>query len=200
METSDQTSPQSTHELLDLLSHLEELSTATSHDGAPHRALAEEFFRNNWEQAEQGLLARTELIRVEPGARPAPRTFRFQLAIPYLRQPAEDGPLERADGPLGGTILYRPDLMIAPPGEPVVQVLLDDPALIHPNYFRSRGIFCLGVLPPGPIDLEMLLELSYMFLTFQSYSLADPADIEAARLVAANPEAVAGLGVPAPLY
>ena len=200
MDTSEQTSPQSTHELLGLLSHLEELSTATSHDDAPHRALAAEFFCNNWAAAEQGLLAHTELIRVEPGSRPAPRTFRFQMAIPYLRQPREEGPLERADGPLSGTILYRPDLMIAPPGEPVVQVLLDDPALIHPNFFRSRGIFCLGVLPPGPVVLEMLLELLYMFLSFQSYSLEDPADFEAAQLVGANPEAVAGLGEPAPLY
>lgn len=189
-----------TDELLDRLSRLEELSSATAPPDAPHLAVTEAFFTNSWQAAEEGLLKKTDRIRVEPSSRPAPRCFRFELDLPYVRQERSGGPVERSPGPMRGSVVYREDLMTCAAGEPVVQVRFDDRALLSPNFSRRHGIFCTGVLPPGPIDLETLLELIWLFASYQCYSVGDPADLEAAAIFATDPTVLEGLGDPAPLY
>lgn len=200
MDTRDRTRPPSTRELLDLIEQLERLANAPSAEAAPDRKVAREFFANSWRSARYGLLARTGRIRVEPAPGPAPRTFRFSMDLPYLRQTSRDGEVEVAPGPLTGRITYRPDLMLAAPGEPVLYVTVDNSDWSHPNYSRTHGWFCTGQLPAGPIELEPLLEILYVFASYQSYSVEDPADRESAALLAARPEILDALGEPAPLW
>ena len=200
MEDPTHTTQPSTDELLELLAQLGELSGAPVREDAPHFAIADVFFENSWREAEEGLLKKTRRLRVEPATLPAPRSFRFELDVPYLRHTRTGGPVEVAEGPLTGNICYRGDLMVSPPDEPVVQVRCDDGCWVHSNYSRRHKVFCLGTLPPGPLGLSSLLELFYVFATYQSYAIADPADLEAAHIFATNPRVLEGLGDPAPLY
>jgi len=200
MDTRDRTRPPSTRELLDLIEQLERLSSTPSAAPAPHQTVAREFFANTWRDARDGLLSRTERLRVEAAPGPAPRSFHFSMDLPYLRQAHPDDEVEVAPGPLTGTITYRPDVMVAAAGEPVLYVTVANSDWCHPNYSRTHGWFCTGQLPPGPIDLETVLEILYVFASYQSYSVEDPADRESAELLAARPELLDALGEPAPLW
>jgi hypothetical protein len=164
-----------------------------------------EFFRNNWENARDGLLSKTRKIRMWPiGA--TPRVFRFEVDRPFWRQRTPASAVELAAGPIRGTIVYQPVALRAGGGEapidaPGVVVLLDpDLALLHPNFSRRHGFLCLGRLPEGPLPLEALLIHVYGVLCYENRSTADPADADAAAYFAAVPEALSALPRAEPLY
>lgn len=160
-----------------------------------------EFFRNNWDQARSGLLARTRKIRVRPIERSSPRTFRFEVDCRYRRRRGDDSPVELAEGPVRGTIKYRASLFDATPGEPTIVVFLDpDQGYFHPNYSRRHDVLCLGPIPPGPFPLEVLLQHLYSILTYQNRNSLDPADPVAAGYFDTDPGAMDGLDAPEPLY
>ena len=190
--------------MLDLLGRLAAIMALEDElpdESTPIGRATREFFANNWERARDGLLARTTKLRVEPQPSPAPRIFHFELDCTFKRKRAPDALVELAEGPLCGTIRYRPDLYTAPAGEPSLMVFID-PAqqLFHPNYSRRHGVLCTGDLPPGPFPLEDLLEHLYGILTYQNRSTADPADLEAAQYFAHDPDAMNGLEAVEPLY
>jgi hypothetical protein len=167
-------------------------------------AASEEFFHHNWRNARDGLLSKTRRMRLWPIG-PVPRVFRFEVDRPYLRQRSPSAPVERAAGPIRGTIGYDPDALRSGGGAafdaPGVWVLLDpDLALLHPNYSRRHGFLCLGRLPGGPLPLEALLVHLYTILSYQNRSTADPADADAAAYFAAVPEALEALPAAEPLY
>ena len=190
--------------MLDLLARLSALRSLE--DELPDESTAigratHEFFANNWQQARDGLLAQTTKLRVQPQPSPAPRIFHFEAECTFKRKREPDALVELADGPLRGTIRYRPDLYTAPASEPSLTVFMD-PAqrLFHPNFSRRHGVLCVGDLPPGPFPLEDLLEHLYGILTYQNRSTSDPADIEAAEYFARDPDAMTGLETVEPLY
>ena len=53
--------------------------------------LAEEFFWNNWQEAEEELLSRTDKLRVSPLGLPPPRSFAFEYDRGYVRQAERGG-------------------------------------------------------------------------------------------------------------
>lgn len=187
-------------ELFELLSRLSAEELPRGEHDSPTSVQTEEFFRNSWAGAESGLLARTRILRARPASRPAPKAFRFEIDLPYKRQEHAGAPIELAEGPIRGTIHYRRDLLLAAPGEPVVQVRFQDTSFLHPNFSRRWGIFCAGTLPPGPFELEPLLEVVFLFASYQLYTLGDPADGDAARIFATDPHVLDGLGDVPPLY
>jgi len=170
-------------------------------ESTPIGRLTRDFLANNWAQARDGLLARTTKIRVAPQPSPAPRIFQFELDRPYLRRVRPDAPVERAEGPLRGTIRYRPDLYPVRPKQHS-QVVFLDPAqhLLHPNYSPRFGVLCVGELPAGPYPLEDLLEHTYAILCYQNVATDDPADRDAADYFALHPDASSGLEAAEPLY
>jgi len=200
MELPELSTSPSPDALFELISRLSDLDLSPGDRDSPTAARTEEFFRNSWEAAESGLLARTRLLRVKPASRPAPRAFRFEIDLPYKRQEHDGAPIELDEGPIRGTIHYRQDLLLAAPGEPVVQVRFQDTSFLHPNFSRRWGVFCAGTLPPGPFELEPLLSVIYLFASYQLYTLGDPADVEAARIFATDPRVLDGLGDVPPLY
>ena len=163
-----------------------------------------EFFTNNYREAAEGLLAKTDKLRVVPHGLPAPRRFSFEFDRPFKRR-APDGSLELAEGPIRGRIFYRGDLFSGSHHDrelPAVAVLVD-PALAfeHPNVAREEGFVCLGDLPPGPISLEALLMYLITVLSYANYRCLDPLNRDAARLFATDPEeALRGLPPMEPLY
>jgi hypothetical protein len=186
-------------ELLALLARLEDIDPGLPEADSPIHRATREFLENSWEEAQE-LLGKTRRVRVVPHGLPAPLSFRFDVDCRYKRQ-APGGPVELIDGALSGSIRYRHDLFLAPPGEPAVVVrLLSDPALLHPNFSRRFGILCLGPVPPGPFLLSDLIEHVYSILTFQNFSTADAADAEAALYFSRAPDALDGLLPAAPLY
>lgn len=167
----------------------------------PLGRLTREFFENNWQGAQEGLLSKTRVIRVWPHTIFAPRVFHFEIDCRYKRKRPGDPFVELADGPLCGQIIYRADLYLADPEQPSVAVLLDrQQAFFHPNYSRRHGVLCLGHLPAGPYPLEDLLEHLYGIITYQNRTPTDALDPEAAQYFALEPEAMAGLEPVAPLY
>lgn len=169
----------------------------------PLGKLTREFFRNNWETCRDGLLKRTQRIRVLPEPTPAPRTFRFEIVLPYKRKLSADAPVELMPGPIRGTVIYRPDLL-ANLDEPSVAVRLDaSMAYLHPNHSRALGFVCLGDTTEfqGPVPLDLLLANHlYPILSYQNRRPHHPADVEAARYFALDPEAMVGLDPVPPLY
>ncbi|MBI4881885.1 MAG: hypothetical protein HY812_19830 [Planctomycetes bacterium] len=162
--------------------------------------LAADFFENSWSACRDGLLARTSRIQVAPLDLPAPTCFAFVLETPYKRKLSPGAPVELDPGPLAGRILYRPDPFSPDPG-PRIAVAIDNPGFFHPNFSRRHGLLCLGNLPPGLCPLDQLIEHHlYPILTYQVRRPSDPADAEAARYFALDPEALNGLRRPAPLY
>ena len=162
-----------------------------------------QFFTNSWETCRDGLLRKTTRIRVLPEPRPIPRIFQFEMDLPYKRKLGVDTPVELVAGPIGGRVIYRPDLL-ANLHEPGVAVRLDPSmGLFHPNYSRELGLVCLGDTTEfqGPIPLDVLLANHlYPVLSYQNRQPHDPADIEAARYFALDPDAMTGLEPVAPLY
>ena len=191
----------------DLLAHIERLMLLDRHTdnlpdpGTTLGVLTREFFENNYAQARDGLLARTRLLRVEPQQSASPHVFRFAYDRPYKSKAmVANAPVELHDGPLCGTIRYRPDLFSAGPGEPCIGVHVDrEHQLFHPNFSRSHGMLCIGDIPSGPFPLEVLLEHLYCVLTYQNISVSDPADAEAAAYFALDEHALDGLTTVLPL-
>ena len=159
------------------------------------------FFENNWAEARDGLLARTDRIRVEPlQSGPSPYEFRFEMDLPY-KSKAPSGDIELVEGPIRGRVRYRPDLFTAPENEASIVVLIDrSHSLVHPNYSRSHGICCIGGIPTGPFSLDALLMHVFSILSYQNTSVTDPADLAAAAYFATDPDAMTGLEKVEPLY
>lgn len=170
----------------------------------PLGRLACEFFANNWSECRDGLLTRTQRIRVWPELSAAPRAFRFEIDCPYKRKLGPEWPVELMPGPVSGEVIYRGDLFTNPDG-PCLVVLIDRSlGYFHPNYNRRQGYLCIGDmndLPPGPLPLGQLLE-NHVFpiVTYQNRRPAHPADREAAYYFALDPTAMSGLEPVEPLY
>ncbi len=166
----------------------------------PVGQLTREFFGNTWQTCQQQLLTKTDRIHVMPEGHPA-RMFHFEFDLPYRQKFMHSHQVNLMSGPIRGIVMYRPDLM-ANLHQPSVAVRLD-PSMgyFHPNYSREHGLVCLGDLPPGPFPLEGLLEHHlFPILSYQNRRPVHPADAEAARYFATNPEAMIGLEPVLPLY
>lgn len=187
----------------ELLAQLERL--VTMHDGLPDEdtpagRLMRDFLANNWTSCRDGLLKKTDRIRVHPEPSPHPSRFEFEIDLPYKSRPEHDGPVQLMPPPVRGRIMYRPDLFANADLPPVAVQL--DPSLryLHPNVSRQSYV-CLGELPHEPFPLDALLE-NHLFpiLSYQNRRPAHPANIDAARYFATDPEAMSGLESVAPLY
>ena len=188
--------------LSDLMDELHNL--AGFDDGLPDPSTAEgrstrEFFANNWEEAREGLLSRTQRVRVRPLPGTGPRSFSYEFDRPYKRKLPE-GMVELAPGPVTGTIRYRPNVLNPDPGSRSVMVFVDSDRFYHPNYARSHGVLCIGDIPPGPFPLEALIEHVYGIVSYQNMDSANPADPEAVRYFSTDPDALEGLTDVEPLY
>ena len=171
------------------------LSASTSEGRA-----ACEFFENNWGQARDGLLSRTDRIRVWPASEAGPPTaFRFEIDRPYKRKQA-DGMVVLEPGPISGTIAYRRDVMTSTPDSRPVCVFLRSRGFYHPNFSRPLCVLCVGPFPPGPYPLDALLLHIYAIVSYQYLGTNDPLDQEAFRYFTRDPEAFEGLGDVPPLY
>ena len=198
MRTDDSDSPAPSPSLLRTLLELSGLGAMDRAASTPAGSAAREFFLNGWLEAEEGLLARSSIVRVTPRGLPAPTAFELEFDVPYKRQ-RPDGEVELAPGPLRGALFYRSDPFDPEIAGTQVQVLLEDHSLLHPNFSRRYGALCLGALPPA-LSLEPLLELLYAIVSYQELSVDDPADAGAAAWFRASPDAFNGLDHPLPLY
>ncbi len=188
-----------------------EAMLAVSRDGRPLEEdtpavrVTREFLANNWARARDGLLAKTRLIEVQPEMSAAPRVFRFAMHRPYKRKGA-DGRVELVPGPILGTVFYRHDLFTCDDDVPTVAVALHDRDTFHANFSRRYGLLCLGAVGElggaggGPIPLDRLLEHVYRIMSYANFRVTHPADLEAARYFAADPDALCGLEHVEPLY
>ena len=186
----------------DLLEELHGL--AELDDGLPDPSTTEgratrAFFAHNWEEARDGLLSRTQQVRVRPLPGAGPRSFAFEFDRPYKCKRPE-GMVELAPGPVTGTMLYRPNIFTPEPGSRSVVVFLDSPEFYHPNFSRTHGVLCMGDIPPGPFPLEALIEHVYSIVSYQNMDSTDPADREAVRYFGTDPDALQGLTDVEPLY
>jgi hypothetical protein len=199
---SNVSTPRQTNQIENILNALERLMQKNNplDDDTPYAKMATDYFTNDWIHTRGGLLAKTNKIRVEPEASPAPRIFHFHIFRPYKRKEGLLEPVELVPGPIRGTIYYRHDLFQPGDNTPVVAVSLQDRGFFHPNFSRRYGLLCLGDLPPGPIALEHLLTHLYCILCYQNLRVSDPADAEAATYFGSDPEAMSGLGKVEPLY
>lgn len=206
----DRPSADNTTGWLQHLAHLAMLSDDLPDPATPLGQLTREFLRNSWESCRDGLLARTQRIRVQPELNPfspdpdpVPRVFRFEIDLPFKHQRRPGGPIELAPGPIRGSVIYRAN-MLSNLDEPSVAVRLD-PALglVHPNFSREHALLCLGQTTDfqGPIPLDVLLgNHVFPIVSYQNRHPEHPADLEAARYFALDPEAMVGLEPVSPLY
>lgn len=189
-----------------LLMELAEMAASTDDLPDPNTPLGRmtrEFLIHNWEECRDGLLTKTDRIRVRPDRMPAPRTFEFEMDLPYKRKPGRAALVELSRGPIRGLVIYRPDLL-ANLHEPGVAVRLD-PSMdfFHPNFSREMHLLCLGSTTDfqGPIPLDVLLANHlYPVLSYQNRRPHHPACLEAARYFALEPDAMTGLEPVEPLY
>jgi hypothetical protein len=169
----------------------------------PLGQMTREFLLHGWETCRDGLLTKTNRIRVQPEPMPVPRMFQFEMDLPYKRKQGTGAPVELAPGPIRGMVIYRPDLL-ANLHEPGVAVRLDPSmGFFHPNFSREMGLVCLGDTTEfqGPIPLDVLLANHlYPVLSYQNRRPHHPADFEAARYFALDPDAMTGLEPVEPLY
>ncbi len=186
----------------DLMDELHDL--AGLDEGLPDPSTAEgratrEFFANNWEEAREGLLSRTQRVRVRPLPGAGPRSFSYEVDRPYkCKRP--QGIVELAPGPVRGTIRYRPNVLAPDPGSHSVLVFVDSDGFYHPNYSPKHGVLCIGDIPPGPFPLEALIEHLYSIISYQNMDSTNPWDLEAVRYFGTDPEALKGLAEVKPLY
>ena len=167
----------------------------------PYRSLTKEFFKCNWDRAQKELLARTTRMRVTAAPTAYPTVFRFEVELPYKRKVSSEAAVELHPGPIRGTIAYRHDLFVVPFDAPAIAVWLDpDQFFHHPNFSMRHHALCLGDLPPGPFELADLLPHLYSILSYENRTPTDPADLDAARYFACDPEAMLGLEPVEPLY
>lgn len=173
------------------------ISRLALESGLPDRSTSEgrsvrEFFMNNWRIACEGLLARTTRMRVRPLPPEGPRSFAFEMSLPYKRKRA-DGTVELEPGPIHGRIDYLPDVMTPEPNTRSVAVFVSSAGFYHPNYSRAHGVLCVGDLPPGPFPLDALLEHVWTIVSYQNVDSANPLDREAVRYFRRDPHAFEGL-------
>ena len=188
--------------LSDLMDELHNL--AGLDEGLPDPATGEgqatrDFFANNWEEAREGLLSRTQRVRVRPLPGVGPRSFSYEVDRPY-KYKRPQGIVELAPGPVRGTIRYRPNVLTPDPGSRSVLVFVDSDGFYHPNFSRSHGVLCIGDIPPGPFPLEALIEHLYSIVSYQNMDSTRPADWEAVRYFGTDPDALEGLAEVEPLY
>lgn len=166
--------------------------------------VAAEFFRNNYLECRETLLQKTRRIRLLPETSPYPQRFRFEIDTAYKRKLSDETPVELADGPLTGEVIYRGDMFLNPQGPCLVVMIDRELGFFHPNYSRRFGYLCIGdarEFPPGPIPLAALLENQiYPIVTYQNRRPSSPADLEAARYFALDPTAMDGLEPAIPWY
>jgi hypothetical protein len=203
--TTTTNGPMTPFELQQMLDRMH--SIAQMHDDlppvdTPAGRITREFFANNWANCCDGLLAKTNKIRVTPQPSAAPHVFRYEIATKYKRKAGRDAEVELMPGPIRGTIHYRSDVFSSPMG-PAIAARVDlDQQILHPNVSRQHGFVCLGELPlsPFPFPLDPLLEHLYTILTYQNYRPSHPLDMEAAAYFALEADALAGLEGVEPLY
>ncbi len=188
--------------LADLIDELHNL--AGLDEGLPDPSTDEgratlDFFANNWEEAREGLLSRTQRVRVQPLPGAGPRSFSYEFDRPYKCK-LPGGMVELAPGPVSGTIRYRPNVLTPDPGSRSVMVFVDSDRFYHPNYSRSHRVLCIGDIPPGPFPLEALIEHLYGIVSYQNMDSTNPADWEAVRYFGTDPDALDGLTDVEPLY
>jgi len=195
--------PQELQHLVDHFSRLAEFADGMPCEDTPLGILTRQFFQNNWRNCKEGLLCKTNKIRVWPAPGQAPRTFKFEIDCRYKCKRSLDAPVELMSGPVRGNVFYRPDVF-ANTDDPAVAVALDqDQSFFHANYSRAKGFICLGELPPNPypFPLDLLLEnLVYPLVSYQSRRPVHPFDLEAAHYFALDPDAMQGLEPVEPLY
>jgi hypothetical protein len=181
----------------DILREIEEIfsralaAAGDDYDETLESEVARTFFENNFREAEENLLSKTQKLRVSPLCLP-PRNLRFELDRPYLRQEVPGGPLELHPGPITGQIVYRRDLFAAsqPPDIPTVAVILDRQVrMFHPNVSLREGFVCAH-LPAGVVSLETLLPALIAIFAYSVYRCSSPLNREAAELFATRAEEV----------
>lgn len=195
--------PQELQHLMRHLAHLAELADGMPEEDTSLGILTREYLDNNWRQCEEGLLRKTNKLRVWPMSTRSPWMFKFEVDCAWKRKLNREAPVELMPGPVRGTVFYRPDVFTNT-DDPAVAVALDlDQAFYHPNHSSRNGFLCLGQLPdnPYPFPLDMLLEsVVYPLITYQSRRPVHPLDADAAHYFAFDPDAMQGLEPPAPLY
>jgi hypothetical protein len=195
--------PQEIQQLLDQVYRLAELGDGMPGEDSPLGMLTWQFFDNNWKQCKEGLVRKTSKIHIWPALAQSPRIFKFEIECAYKRKRNRDAPVELMPGPVRGTVFYRPDVFTNT-DDPAVAVALDqDQAFYHPNHSSINGFICLGELPtnPYPFPLDQLMEdVIYPLVTYQSRRPVHPLDLDAAHYFALDPDAMQGLEPPQPLY
>jgi hypothetical protein len=198
--------PPISHDIATMLQQLAQTARLTDDlpdPRMPHGQMIREFLSNSWAACRDGLLTKTNRIRVVPEPTATPRKFQFEMDLPFKRKRQREAPIELASGPIRGRVIYRPDLF-AHLDEPCVAVRLDPSlGLLHPNYSRELGLVCLGdtteFQEPVPLDVLLANHL-YPILSYQNRTPHHPADLEAARYFAFDPDAMTGLEPAPPLY
>ena len=186
-------------DLMDELYNLAGLDEGLPDPSTGEGQATRDFFTNNWEEAREGLLSRTQRVRVRPLPGAGPRSFWYEVDRPYkCKRP--QGIVELAPGPVRGTIRYRPNVLAPDPGSRSVLVFVDSHGFYHPNFSRSHGVLCIGDIPPGPFPLEALIEHLYSIVSYQNMDSTRPADWEAVRYFGTDPDALDGLTEVEPLY
>jgi hypothetical protein len=171
-----------------LIAYGGELPDATDPEGRAAR----DFFANNWRAACDGLLARSNRIRVEPLPPEGPRSFSFEIDLPYKRkQPS--GSVELDTGPIRGLITYHASIFAPPAGARSIVVFVTSDGFYHPHHSRAHKVLCLGDLPRGPYPLDALLEHVYSIVTYQNLDLQHFLDRDAAVYFASDLHAFEGL-------
>ena len=186
-------------DLIEELHNLGGLDEGLPDPSTPEGQATLEYFKNNWDEAQNGLLARTEVVRVTPLPGMGPRSFRYEFDCHYKRK-RPDGMVELASGPVSGTIRYRPNIFTPDPGSRSIVVSVDSDQFYHPNFSRQHGILCIGNFPPGPFPLDSLIEHVYSIVSYQNMDSDDPFDAEAVRYFGTDPNALDGLSDVRPLY
>ena len=194
--------PEIQFSLSDLMSEL--LDLAGLDEGLPDPSTGEgratrDFFANNWQEAREGLLSRTQRVRVRPLPGAGPRSFSYEFDRPFKCKRPE-GMVELAPGPVGGTIRYRPNVLTPDPGSRSMVVFVDSEGFFHPNYSPIHRVLCIGDIAPGPFPLEALVEHVYGIVSYQNMDSTNPLDSEAVRYFSTDPDALEGLTDVEPLY
>ncbi len=165
-----------------------------------NKELTRTFLGESWREARDGLLARTQVIRILPQPSETPACFRFIIDRPFKRKTGPTAAVELVDGPMFGTILYAPDQFAEQGQGSAIAIFMDpDLSFFHPNACRRTGAVCLGDLPQR-FPLEDLLQHVFSVVSYQNRTPGEPLDAEAARYFALDEDAMTGLEPVEPLY
>ncbi len=164
-----------------------------------NKELTRTFLGESWREAREGLLAKTETIRILPQPSETPACFRFVIDRPYKRKTGPTAAVELVEGPVFGTIFYAIDQFAEEEGPALVVFLDPDQAYFHPNACRRTGALCLGDLPQR-FPLEDLLQHLFSVISYENRTPGEPLDAEAANYFALDADSMTGLEAPEPLY